>query len=282
MKSLILFSREKLQSRTKEIIAQRNELALQNKDISDSITYAKRIQNSILSDHSILSDNLADNFIYLQPKDVVSGDFYWFDKRGEKLYLACADATGHGVPGVFMSIIGSSLIKEIASAPNVTTPDIFLDKLDYRVDELLGQTGKEGDGRDGMDISFLEIDLENQMLRCSSALRPVYIIRNNNLIEIKPNRYPVGGGFPYENKKFTLNDFQLKAGDILYQFSDGYADQFGGSKSKKMRIKPFKKLLLEIHTDPLMLQKEKLFDFFNAWKGELEQVDDILIIGVKI
>jgi len=282
VKSLILFSREKLQSRTKEIIAQRNELALQNKDISDSITYAKRIQNSILSDHSILSDNLADNFIYLQPKDVVSGDFYWFDKRGEKLYLACADATGHGVPGVFMSIIGSSLIKEIASTPNVTTPDIFLDKLDYRVDELLGQTGKEGDGRDGMDISFLEIDLENQMLRCSSALRPVYIIRNNNLIEIKPNRYPVGGGFPYENKKCTLNDFQLQAGDILYQFSDGYADQFGGSKSKKMRIKPFKKLLLEIHTDPLMLQKEKLFDFFNAWKGELEQVDDILIIGVKI
>lgn len=273
---------EKLQNRTKEIIAQRNELALQNKDISDSIAYAQRIQNSILSDPKLLKDNFADSFVYLQPKDIVSGDFYWFEKRKRNFLLACADATGHGVPGAFMSIIGSSVIKEIASDTEVTSPDQFLTKLDSSVDKLLGQKGKEGDGRDGMDISFLQINLDTLFLRCSSALRPIYIIRKSNLMEIKPDRFPVGGGFLYENKKFTLNEFQLEKGDIIYQFSDGYADQFGGSKGKKMRVKPFKKLLLEIHNDPLMLQKEKLLDFLNAWKGDLEQVDDILIIGIKV
>lgn len=273
---------KKLDERTHQITEQKNALARQNKDIGDSINYAKRIQSSILPPESILEDAFEDSFILLKPKDVVSGDFYWFDNFDGKVIVAAADATGHGVPGAFMSMIGSTLLKELVSNPNVSSPHLFLSLLDDRINTNLNQKGRVEDSKDGMDLAVCEFDMENLQLRYSGAYRPAWIMRDGELIELKGTRASIGGGITDKQKVFQLHFLQLKKGDSIYLFSDGFPDQFGGLKGKKLKSKGLLKVLLRVSKLSMKQQKIELDTFIEEWRGENDQIDDILIMGIKI
>ncbi len=251
-----------------------------NTDITDSLSYAKRIQESIMSPVNEL-DKYINNFILFKPRDIVSGDFYWFSKKANKLILAVADCTGHGVPGAFMSMLGISFLNKIVNEKDIIKPKNILERLRYNVISSLKQTGKTGETSDGMDIAVVSIDFNFNILEFSGALIPLYIIRNNELIKITPNRMPIGI-FIDEEHKFTNNEIKLQKNDIIYLSTDGYSDQFGGENDNRFKLKNFKKLLLDIHHEKLSEQKNILKQNFETWKGAGEQVDDVLIVGLKI
>ncbi len=268
------------------------QLELFNKEMTDSINYAKRIQDAILPSRTSLLDNLKDGFVLFQPKDVVSGDFYWVEKYENKVFFAAADCTGHGVPGALVSIICSGALSSTALLEEkITNTGKLLDKTRELVIEKLTKSGEAVN--DGMDISLcaLSIDasLNSYVLEWSGANNPLWIIRNEpdpkgildlNLIEFKPNKQPIG---KYSNAtNFDAHKIELKKGDSIYIYTDGYADQFGGEKGKKFMYKPFKKLLISIYNLPMDRQKEVLLSQFESWKKDLEQVDDVCIIGLRI
>ncbi len=257
-----------------------------NLDITASITYAKRIQEAILPNQLKIRHHFLDSFIFNQPKDIVSGDFYWFDRLGDHVLFALADCTGHGVPGAFMSMIGVNLLTQIVNDSSITSPEKVLENLDVKIKKSLKQTGEVNETTDGMDIAFLEfsfiksISSDNVTLNYAGAYRPLWIIRNNELIEIQPNKESIGGGNT-KMKKFTNNTIDVFKGDVLYLFTDGCVDQFGGRKGKKFRTNGLRELLLGIHKMPMKDQEKMISSTLNAWRGNLEQVDDILIMGFK-
>lgn len=282
------FLEQKVVERTEEVVRQKEEIENKNqeleilyKQVTDSIHYAKRIQEAILPPPALFEELLPNSFVLYKPKDIVSGDFYWLDKKGDSVYFAAVDCTGHGVPGAFMSIVGSNLLKDSVNNTDLYAPAEIMDKLNEGVASTLHVGITEKQTKDGMDMTLCALDYKKMKLQYSAAFNPLYIIRDGQLIQHKADKFPVGV-FVGEKRKFTNNVIDLKKGDMVYIFSDGYADQFGGPKGKKFMAGNFRTLLLETSELPSGEQRKKLDQTIEDWRGQLEQVDDILIIGIKI
>jgi len=260
------------------VIDQKDALADKNKEITASITYAKRIQSAILPPARLVKEYLPQSFILYKPKDIVAGDFYWMEKTGDSVLLAAADSTGHGVPGAMVSVVCHNALARSVREFGLTQPAKILDKTREIIIEEFEKSEEEV--QDGMDISLCALDLKTYSLQWAGANNPLLIIRNSEILETKADKQPVGkfsGGRP-----FTNHHIELKKGDSLYIFTDGYADQFGGPDKKKLKYKNFKQWLLNHHGKPMEEQKQQLDLALELWKGELEQVDDVCVIGVKI
>jgi len=259
-----------------------SEIEEKNRHIEDSIRYAKRIQNAILPPVEYVRRLFADYFILYLPKDIVSGDFYWVSHSENKVHIAAVDCTGHGVPGAFMSIVGHDRLNYAVNVAEATHPADILNSLNKGVTDTLRQTRSEISVKDGMDIALLSVDFDNNLLEYAGAFNPLYHIRDKELHQLPPNKFPIGAFVGEELNKFTNHELKLKKDDVFYIFSDGYADQFGGPRNKKFMTKRFRDLLLEIHATPMKKQKETLTKTIHEWMGEEQQVDDILVIGIRI
>jgi serine phosphatase RsbU (regulator of sigma subunit) len=251
-----------------------------NKEVMDSIRYAKRIQQALLKSEDYESQHLPVHFILFKPKDIVSGDFYWSLEKHNFLYLAAADCTGHGVPGAFLTMLGTSFLNEINATTEILTPANILNELRKKIIKELSQTGREGESKDGMDISLILLNLETNEMQWAGANNPLYIISGGQLKEIKGDKQSIG--FEYDMKPFTNHTINLNKGDYVSIFSDGFSDQFGGVKGKKYKYTTFKNKLLEIHPHPLKKQKQLLEQEFENWKGDIMQVDDVCVIGLRL
>lgn len=278
---------QKVIERTEEVVRQKEEIENKNeeleilyKQVTDSIHYAKRIQEAILPPNNFISQVLPQSFVLYKPKDIVSGDFYWIEKKGNLVYFAAVDCTGHGVPGAFMSLVGHNILKDIINNTSIVKPSEIMDKLREGVVNTLhaDKTGKET--KDGMDMTLCCINYETLELQFAAAFNPLYIVRNGELTEYKANKFPIGA-FIGAKTNFDNNTLQMQKGDEIFIFSDGYADQFGGPRGKKFMVGNFRKLLTEICTLDPSEQKHKLETTLVNWQGEQEQVDDVLVIGVK-
>ncbi|MCX6325801.1 MAG: SpoIIE family protein phosphatase [Bacteroidia bacterium] len=268
--------------RTSVVMKQKGEIELQHIEITDSINYAKRIQTSILPDINKLKESFKDAFILFHPRDIVSGDFYWFDKLGDdKFVLVCADSTGHGVPGAFMSMIGSTLLQDIVTRKRISKPSEILSLLDKQIFSTLNQNVELGVSNDGMDMVVCEFSIKTRHIRFASAMRPVIVVISGEQYYIKGNRSSVGGESVIE-KFFDDQEYYLNEGDTIYLFSDGLPDQFGGTDGKKMKIARLKRVIDQVSKLPMNEQKEAISKFFFDWKGAYDQVDDILLMGVKV
>jgi serine phosphatase RsbU (regulator of sigma subunit) len=265
-----------------EIAKQKEELTVKNKSITASINYAKRIQEAMLPSEYLFKKLLPDSFILYQPKDIVSGDFYWITEKNDKIFVAAVDCTGHGVPGAFMSIIGFDLLRNITREQGVEEPAQILNLLDIGISDTFSKHVSDEKVRDGMDISLCIIDRNNSLIEFAGAYNPVYIVRENKIIEINGNRLSIGRTDIVEYMKFENHKFTYKSNDMVYLFSDGYADQFGGPLGKKFKLRRFRHLLMTIHNLPVKKQKTFLEENIENWKGQLEQVDDILVIGIRL
>jgi ligand-binding sensor domain-containing protein/serine phosphatase RsbU (regulator of sigma subunit) len=260
-----------------------HELADKNRDITSSIEYAKRIQEAILPAQELIFSKLKKAFILYKPKDIVSGDFYWFGEKDNYKIIATVDCTGHGVPGAFMSMIGHNLLNQIISEKDTFDPGLILQELHKGIQSALKQGQNQVHTNDGMDVSMIAINTETRNCFWAGAFRSLVIIDNNNNLEkIEGNKYPVGGSQINSQRVFTTHVRTLKENDTVYMFTDGYADQFGGEKGKKFMVKRFHEILLGIHKLEISAQKNELEDQFNNWKGAYEQVDDVLVIGIKM
>lgn len=267
---------------SKRIIQESNEIITQkNRDILDSINYAQRIQNAILAPKEEVFSDFTNAFILYKPKDIVSGDFYYFSRVGDRSIIAAADCTGHGVPGALMSMIGNDLLNHVTKERKVSNPGEILDMLHKGIINVLKQDGKFNKTRDGMDIALLSFNHEKSELQFAGAYRPLIIVRDGELIQVKADKYPIGNA-SQERDKFTSHNIELRKGDMCYIFTDGYADQFGGAKGKKFMAKKFYKLLVATAKETVAKQEEKLNNEIENWRGDNEQVDDILVIGIKI
>lgn len=271
---------KKIQERTKTIEEQRNQIAKSHKSIKDSITYAKRIQKAIMPSEKVLDKSLREYFVFFKPRDIVSGDFYWLKQIGEYTVYAVADCTGHGVPGALLSMLGISFLSEIVTKVRFDTPDEILNRLRKKVKRSLKQTDKDVVSKDGMDIALCIINHDSLQLQFAGAYNPVYILRAGELTEIKATRNPIG--IHIKEKPFSNNIFQLKKGDILYTFSDGFYDQFGQNNSQKFNKSNFKKLLKVISEKPMAEQKIILEGILKKWMGKTDQTDDIIVMGVRV
>lgn len=255
-------------------------LSEQNKDITDSIYYAQRIQQSILQTQEQLNHYFEKSFLLYKPKDIVSGDYYWFYEDTLYKYIAVIDCTGHGVPGAMMSMVANSMFKEVFDNRKITNPSEILKALDEELEKTINKNQDET-FNDGMDVALIRINKLTNELVFSGALRSVLISRSNEIIELKGNRYPIGYYSGIE-KNFSNELFQLQKNDQVYLFTDGYNDQFGGEKNKKLNKTNFKDLLLTIN-DMSMDEQEAFLEYaFNNWKQDNDQTDDVLVIGIKI
>ncbi len=282
-KQLQEYLEKSLAERTKEVVEQKEEIEIKNRDITDSINYAQRIQESILPPIRKLQENFSGSFVYYQPRDIVSGDFYWFDKISDrKFVIVCADSTGHGVPGAFMSMIGTTLIKDICLREGDKPPSSILRSLDIELRNTLNQNIEVGKPNDGMDIVVCEIDLKTNYLRYASAMRPMIVFKDGEQIYIKGSRSSVGGHYDKSDKIFEDQGLQLSKGDLIYMFSDGYPDQFGGSIGKKFKMVRLKNLLNDIYQKPMEEQYNYVKSSFNLWKENYPQVDDVLFMGIRL
>jgi len=253
------------------------ELQVKNNELTGSITYAQRIQQSILASPTGLSEYVTGSFIHYRPKDIVSGDLYWYHKKGNTLYVAAVDCTGHGVPGALMSVVANGLLRNIIVKKNLATPAEIL----FALDEELQAAFPGESAVDGMDIALCEIDLVSGKLCFSGAFRPLVLIRDNALVEFKASKFPIGL-YAAAQKHFELHEYDLRGGDTLYLFSDGYSDQFGGEKNKKFQRRNFYELLLSIQDMDMEEQGAFLEYAHTNWRQDLPQTDDILVIGLKI
>ena len=271
-----------IKAATAEIMEQKDLLEEKNQNIIDSIRYAQRIQEAVIPSSALFHQSFKDSFVLWKPRDIVSGDFYWLAPRNNQLFVAAADCTGHGVPGAFMSIMGISFLNQIVGSPEIKNAADTLNKLRHHVITALN---KEQDStttnKDGMDIALCVFDFDKKQVEYAGAYNSLYIYRDGVLLETKANRMPIGV-HDRDNIPFKNNIIDIETGDQIYMFSDGYIDQFGGPKGKKFMTKRFKKLLLEINHLSMDEQKERLWNNILDWRGSIEQVDDIIIIGIRI
>jgi tetratricopeptide (TPR) repeat protein len=285
---IMMFNRFKVTRKQKQVIeAQKLIVEEKNREVHDSLKYAKRIQEAILPSIKSMNESLKNGFVLYLPKEVVAGDFYWMEHHNNKVYFAVADCTGHGVPGAMMSVVCSNALSKALIEENKTDTGNLLDKTREIVIEKLMRSGEEVN--DGMDISICRMDFSDPLsvkLQWSGANNPLYIIRKNshdavyNLIELSPDKQPIG---KYSTSHpFTAQNINLSEGDTLYLFSDGYSDQFGGEKGKKYKASRLKELLLSIQSEKMESQKNILLHEFDKWKRDLEQIDDVTIIGIRI
>jgi ligand-binding sensor domain-containing protein/ABC-type amino acid transport substrate-binding protein/serine phosphatase RsbU (regulator of sigma subunit) len=268
-----------IEAQRNEATNQRDKITAQKKEITDSIYYAERIQRSLLPQTNILNMILPENFVLFKPRDIVSGDFYWFMEKRDKIYLAAADCTGHGIPGAFLSMLGISYLNEIVNKNDEITPDEILNQLSKYIMKSLKQAGHEDDPKDGIDMSIVVFDKQFKFLSFAGANNPLYFIRNGELKEEKGDEMQVG--FNENIFPFTQHSFEIIRGDSFYIFSDGYADQFGGPSSKKFMYTNFKSLLLTVQLKSMREQFKILNDTLEAWKGDIDQIDDIVVIGLR-
>jgi serine phosphatase RsbU (regulator of sigma subunit)/Tfp pilus assembly protein PilF len=283
----------------RKIEAQKNEIALKNELITDSISYAQQIQSALLPSEKELGDLLPEHFIFFKPKDIVSGDFYWIREVQDHLVIVGADCTGHGVPGAFMSMLGITLLNDLVGNCRFNAPGEVLGQLREKIKEMLEHTEDDQAQKDGMDLAFLALNRSTRKLHYSGAYNPLYIIRSKNvkagteldpyldrengnyqLFELKADKQPVGPH--WEERPFSTRSVQLWKKDSLYIFSDGFVDQYGGEQRKKYKVGNFKNLLLSFQEKSLVQQKEILENTFENWRGELEQIDDVSVIGVRL
>ncbi len=282
---------EELDVRTKEVVEKKEELEVKNREITDSINYAQRIQASILPPLSKLKSHFEGSFVFYKPRDIVSGDFYWWQQMGsDRFMVVCADSTGHGVPGAFMSMIGSTLIKDIVGQNPGIKPSELLTLLNQDIVESLNQKADEGDGpidnehfstSDGMDVIVCEFNTKTRLLRYASAMRPIIMYHQGEQLYIRGNRSSVGGDM-FFGKVFEDQEFHLDKGDVVYLFSDGYPDQFGGPLGKKYKMAKLKDLLTEIHEMDMDDQYQRIKKSFEDWQGDEDQVDDVLFMGIQV
>jgi serine phosphatase RsbU (regulator of sigma subunit)/HAMP domain-containing protein len=277
----------KVMERTEEVVRQKEEVERQSrkvvelyKNVTDSIRYAKRLQESILPPDRRMKELLPDSFVYYRPKDIVSGDFYWIEKVEEKVIFAAVDCTGHGVPGAFMSLIGHNGLNQAVKERGRSRPSEVLKDLNKIAFEALHKDREQYLVRDGMDMALCALDPARRVLEYAGANCPLYIVRNAEVLSFQPDKNAIGS-FDLNGKSFTDHRIQLEAGDMVYIFSDGYADQFGGEKGKKFLYRRFRELLLSISSRPVDEQRKALQEAFNEWRGAHEQVDDILVMGMR-
>jgi tetratricopeptide (TPR) repeat protein len=280
-KGIIEQQKGKVETTLQEVEHQKEIIEEAHKEITDSIDYAERIQRSFLATKEILDTNLKDYFVFFKPKDVVSGDFYWADLLSNGTFaLVNADSTGHGVPGAIMSILNISSI-EGAIKEGATTPHEIFNKTRKSIIKRLQKDGSPEGGKDGMDASIVCFDFENKKLTYTAAQNPIWIIRDGNLTEIKPEKMPIGK-HQFDHMPFEGGEFNMQKGDQIYTLTDGFQDQFGGPKGKKFMVKKMREYVLSISHLPMTEQHQKLNEAFSDWKGEVEQVDDVCVIGIKI
>jgi serine phosphatase RsbU (regulator of sigma subunit) len=280
--SMFYYKRFNQVKRQRNIISKQKERSdEQHKSIKDSIVYARRIQRALLTSDEYIKAHLnLEFFIFYQPKDIVSGDFYWAVEHNRKFYMIAADCTGHGVPGAFMSLLNISFLNELIVEKNISSPAKILNEQRKQIIKALNPNGTEN-SQDGMDCVLCEYDLDSLTLNFAAANNSLWIIRDNKILEFKGDKMPVGKHLE-RNEDFTEQTITLEHGDVIYSFTDGVADQFGGEEGKKFKYKQLSDLLLSIHHLPMEEQKEKIQQTINAWKGNKEQTDDMLIVGVKI
>ncbi|MDF2436290.1 MAG: bacterio-opsin activator [Bacteroidota bacterium] len=264
-----------------QLLKKNKELEQHNKDMVDSITYASRIQEAILPDVQQIRNAFKDAFVLYQPKDVVSGDYYFFHRKKDKVFVAAVDCTGHGVPGALMSFIANSILKEVIIKKGLEEPSEILYALDEELFLSLNKQNSDGVTNDGMDVALGVFDLSKNTLTYSGAFRPMIMIRENEIIEFDPNRYPIGF-YGDVKKEFVSRTIELQENDTFYFFTDGYCDQFGGELKKKFNRRRFKELLLSAQSMEMEEQESFLQYALLNWRQEEEQMDDILVMGVKI
>lgn len=270
-----------LDLRTSELVEQKEKMEEINKDLTDSINYAQHIQSAILPEDAYIKKLFPQSFIIFKPRDIVSGDFYWLAEYSDKKIIVFADCTGHGVPGGFMSMIGRILLRETCTIKNLRDPGVILNEIDNGLVNVLRQKNDIASNKDGMDLGVCVIDSNTNLMSFAGAMRPLYVYRDGVRNIIKGSRHSVGG-IGINKKTFKTEKFQLESKDILYMFSDGYPDQFGGSRGRKMKISVLNELLDQVCQMPFESQGNEINAFFETWKGEEPQMDDVLMIGVQI
>jgi two-component system, sensor histidine kinase LadS len=271
-----------IRAQNEKLSEHNNKIELQSKEITDSIIYAKRIQIAILPDHQKFTTYLKDHFIMYKPKHIVSGDFYWFAEKNGKVYIAVADCTGHGVPGGFLSMLGISFLNQIINKDIVLPPNLILNELQRLILNTLSKKMDDGmTTRDGMDISLCAIDFVKNKFEFSGANNPVYLVRNNEVTELKVDKMPIGH-YVKTDKQFTHQEFDIIEGDRIYLLTDGYTDQFNIDSKKRFTKPKLRHLLTEINQKPFIEQHKLLDDTFNKWRGNSEQIDDILVMGLLL
>jgi len=272
-----------LENKNGEIMRQKFVIEEKNKDIIDSLNYAQRLQENILPPDNLVKKLFPESFVFYKPKDIVSGDFYWIEPDGDNVFVAVVDCTGHGVPGAIMSIVGNNLLHKILKEEKITSCAQMLDRLVVNLVKYLRQDeSNERISNDGMDVALCKINVKSGAAEFAGAFNPVLVIKGDIITEYKPNKFSVGRHTYAAGFKFTDNSFSIEPGSMLYLFSDGYADQFGGRKGKKFMRKNFYSLLKEISALPATEQAERLNRTFYDWKQDITQVDDICVIGIRI
>ncbi len=272
---------KKLERNTSIVQRQAQEVQRKNKEITDSIKYARRIQEAMLPTASIMIRKLPKSFVLYLPKDIISGDFYWVTEKKGKVYVATADCTGHGVPGALMSMLGISFLNEIVNEREVLNPAAILNELKSSIINSLTKSDRSEGMQDGMDISLYCLDKKRMRLTYASANNCIYVMRDKEITVLNPDKQPVGSS-PKEHIPFTESSFEIQENDMIISFTDGFADQFGGPKGKKFKYTQLQKLMLEVRQRQMSAIPELMKGVFNKWKGNHEQVDDVLVIGVRV
>jgi serine phosphatase RsbU (regulator of sigma subunit) len=263
------------------VLKQRDIITQKNNEIMADMRYASRIQQAIFPNLDGFAELINNYFLLHLPKSFISGDFYWVTRHNEKLIMAIGDCTGHGISGTLMHMLGTVFLNNIITEARFNSASDILEQLREKIMTLLNQKGEMGETQDGMDIALCILDFSTMTMEFAGANNPLYFVKNKELIEYKGDRMPVGIHINF-NKPFTNHKVELKSNDIIYLFSDGYADQFGGESGKKFRYKRFQELLVEINEQPMYKQKDTLENVFINWRGSLDQIDDVLVFGFKI
>ena len=271
-----------IENQKSDIESQKSKLEESHKEITDSINYAKNIQDALMTSSEYIKDALPESFVFFLPKDVVSGDYYWVYKFSEdEVFFTVADCTGHGVPGAFMSMIGTSLLNENIIDYKIDNPAEVLGNMRSKIIESLNDHSSKTNNKDGMDMALCKLNLKTKTLDYTGANNPLVHISEGKINYIKGNSQPVGLSI-IDNKPFTNHHVKLKKGDMIYIYSDGYQDQFGGPKGKKYMVKKFKTFLTRLSALPIDEQRVKIQEEFHGWKGNHDQVDDICVMGIRV
>lgn len=274
--------KKQLQEEKEKLSSAFEQLEESKKVLTDSISYAERIQGAIMPPLSLVKSMLPKSFILYLPKDVVSGDFYFIEQLGDEVVFAAVDCTGHGVPGALMSVVGFNYLHQAVTEKHLTKPSEILSFLDAGVNERLRQTGGASGVNDGMDLGLCTLNTKTNVLQYAGAYNPLYVIQNGELLETKADKLPIGVNTDGTVDEYTNHIMQLKEGDCVYLFSDGYADQFGGPKGKKFKYRQLRQTLIEMNHFTMPEQKIKMIEIFEKWKGNQEQIDDVLLIGIRV